>query len=66
MTTQNQARALMVRHHHMIKNRQRAMLGRSLAEAGMPAETVAHVNSIQGKPYSAAQASYDRSPVAMS
>ena len=66
MTTQDQARALMVRHHHMIKNRQRAMLGRSLAEAGMPSETPVGYNAIQGKPYSNARTSYDRSAAALS
>ncbi|MGF1538231.1 MAG: hypothetical protein ACFB4J_17340 [Elainellaceae cyanobacterium] len=65
MTTQDQARALMVRHHHAIKNRQQSMLGRSLAEAGMPAETLGY-NVIQGKPYRSAQAAYDRSAATLS
>ena len=65
MTTQDQARALMVRHHHMIKNRQQTMLTRSMVEAGIPAESLQSRNTIQGKPY-AAQAAYDRSAVALS
>lgn len=65
MTTRDQARALMIRHHHLIKNRQQSMLTRAMAEAGMPAESL-RWNTIQGKPYSAAQASYDRSAAALS
>lgn len=66
MTTRDQARALMTRHHHMIKNRQQAMLSRAMADAGMPAEALNGWNTIQGKPYSAAQASYDRSAASLS
>jgi hypothetical protein len=35
MTTQQQARALMMRHHQVIKNRQQSMLGRASAEIGL-------------------------------
>ena len=34
MSTQEQARALMMRRHHVIKNRQQSMLNRAAAEVG--------------------------------
>jgi hypothetical protein len=48
MSTQEQARALMMRHHHLIKNRQQSMLNRAAAEVGL--EEVDYGNHIQGKP----------------
>lgn len=66
MSAQDRARALMTRHHQMIKNRQQAMLGRTLGEAGMPSEVPESWNSIQGKPYAASQVSYDRSRSSLS
>lgn len=66
MSAQEQARALMMRHHHTIKNRQQVMLGRTLSEAGMPSEVAESWNSIQGKPYSASQSSYGRSGASLS
>ena len=66
MSTHDQARALMIRHHQMIKNRQQTMLNRTLSEAGMPSEVAESWNNIQGKPYSASQVSYDRSRAALS
>lgn len=35
MSTQEQARALMMRHHHIVKNRQQSMLNRAAAEVGL-------------------------------
>lgn len=35
MSANEQARALMLRHHHLVKNRQQAMLGRAAAEIGL-------------------------------
>jgi hypothetical protein len=35
MSTEQQARSLMNRHHHVVKNRQQTMLGRSSAEIGV-------------------------------
>lgn len=35
MGTQQQARALMMRHHHTLKNRQMSLLNRSAAEIGL-------------------------------
>ena len=66
MNTQEQARALMVRHHQLIKNRQQSMLGRTLAETGMPGEVASNWNHVQGKPSAAARASYDRSRASLS
>ncbi|MEB3231120.1 MAG: hypothetical protein VKJ64_08930 [Leptolyngbyaceae bacterium] len=66
MNTQEQARALMMRHHQMIKNRQQSMLERSLEEAGIPGDVAKGWSHVQGKPSAAAQASYDRSRSAFS
>jgi hypothetical protein len=38
MSTQDQARALVVRHQHLVKNREQSMLSRAAVEVGMPAE----------------------------
>ena len=35
MSTQQQARALMMRHHQFVKNRQQSMLSRAAAEIGV-------------------------------
>ena len=35
MDTKQQARALMIRHHKMIRNRQQSMLERAASEIGM-------------------------------
>jgi hypothetical protein len=61
MSTEQQARALMMRHHHIIKNRQQSMLGRAAAEVGMPPEASEYWNHIQGKPHPSFRNSYDRS-----
>lgn len=66
MSTQDQVRALMVRHHHMIKNREQCMLSRAASEIGMPAETAQFWNHIQGKPHPSFRATYDRSHSTMS
>ncbi len=67
MSAQEQARALMMRHHHLIKNRQQSMLTRAAAEVGMPAEeATSYWNHIQGKPHPSFGASYDRSNASFS
>lgn len=66
MSASDQARALMNRHHHLIKQRQQSMLGRTNAEVGMPAEAGEHWSHIQGKPNAAARQTYDRSSAALS
>ena len=48
MSTQEQARALMMRHHHIIKNRQQSMLNRTAAEVGLDGME----NSIDDRNYS--------------
>ncbi len=66
MSTQEQARALMMRHHHLIKNRQQSMLGRAAAEVGMDIDVTEHWTHIQGKPHPSFRASYDRSGASLS
>ncbi len=46
MSTQDQARALMMRHSHLVKNRQQAMLVRSAEEVGL---NVSDGSKISGK-----------------
>jgi hypothetical protein len=50
MSTRDQARALMMRHHHQVKNRQQSMLSRSAEEIGLDAEAIQNYSHIQGKP----------------
>ena len=64
MSTQEQARALMLRHQHMIRNREQCLLTRAAADVGMPAE-VALRNIDQGKAH-LMRSGYDRSNVALS
>ncbi|MGB3404734.1 MAG: hypothetical protein WBA77_18770 [Microcoleaceae cyanobacterium] len=64
MSAQNQARALMMRHHHQIKNRQQSLLNRSAAEIGIEVED--SLSGTQGKPNPAFRTSYDRSQSALS
>ncbi len=64
MATQEQARALMVRHQHMIRNREQCLLSRAAAEVGMPTETA--IRGMEyGKSY-VSRANYDRSNVGLS
>ena len=64
MSTEEQARALMMRHHHLVKNRQQSLLSRTAAEVGL--EDADYWGHIQGKPQPSFQASYDRSNATMS
>ena len=64
MSTQEQARALMMRHHHIVKNRQQSLLNRAAAEMGI--EAVDECNKIQGKLDPSFDQNYDRSSAAMS
>ena len=66
MSTQEQARALMLRHHHSIKNRQQSMLGRAAAEIGLEVEGTDYQGTVQGKPDSSFRKMYDRSSAALS
>lgn len=56
MSTQQQARALMMRHKQAIKNRQQSLLSRAAAEIGLEVEND-HWTTIQGKPSSRGQIS---------
>ncbi len=65
MSTQQQARALMMRHHQMIKNRQQSMLERTAQEIGVAVEAE-YWSNIQGKPHSSFRETYDRSNASFS
>lgn len=64
MDTNDQARALMMRHHHLVKNRQQSMLNRTASEVGLEADD--YWSNTQGKPQSSFRTSYDRSNASMS
>ncbi len=66
MGAQDQARALMTRHHHFVKNRQQSMLSRSAAEVGLSSDSANYWTHIQGKPQPSFRSSYDRSHAAIS
>jgi hypothetical protein len=63
MSTQEQARSLMIRHQQMIKNREQCLLSRAANEIGMPSEAIHNVN--QAKSHSS-RLNYDRSHVGLS
>ncbi len=63
MSTQEQARALMMRHHHLVKNREQSMLKRAAAEVGLETD---YWNHIQGKPHPSFRSDYDRSSASLS
>jgi hypothetical protein len=65
MSTQDQARALMMRHHKLIKNRQQSLLGRAAAEIGVDVDRD-YNGHIQGKPPSSFRTTYDRSRASLS
>ncbi len=44
MSTQEQARTLMMRHQHVVKNRQESMLSRAAAEVRLDAGSQASVD----------------------
>ncbi|MGB7427369.1 MAG: hypothetical protein WA933_06115 [Microcoleaceae cyanobacterium] len=65
MSTQDQARALMMRHHHQVKNRQQSLLSRCAEETGI--ENIGESwSGIQGKPNSASRTTYNRSHSSLS
>ena len=64
MCAENQARALMMRHHNLIKNRQQSLLKRAATEVGVEADN--YWGNIQGKPYPSYVTTYDRSHASMS
>ncbi|AKG24226.1 hypothetical protein [Calothrix sp. 336/3] len=66
MSTQEQARALMMRHYQLIKNRQQSMLERTGEELGLPGDRSRYWNPIQGKIDPSVRITSDRSNVGMS
>jgi hypothetical protein len=66
MSTQEKARALMMRHYQLVKNRQQSMLERVGEEIGLPEEASNYWNPIQGKIDPTVRATYDRSNATMS
>lgn len=66
VSIQEQARTLTMNHHRAMKKRQQVMLVRSAAEVGMPATAVSHWERLQETFNPAFQATYDRSPAALS
>lgn len=64
MSTEQQARSLMMRRHQVVKNRQQSMLGRAAAEIGFEADREYWAN-VQGKPANFSS-SYDRSGASLS
>ncbi|MBD2021249.1 hypothetical protein H6F43_13790 [Leptolyngbya sp. FACHB-36] len=66
MANETRIRALMMRHHHMIRNREQCMLSRAAAELGMPAEVANYSSEIKGEPNPSFRDVYDRSHVGLS
>ena len=66
MSIQQQARALMSRHHQAIRNREQSMLLRSVGEVGLDVDVTQYHSHVQGKTPSNFGKSYDRGSSAMS
>lgn len=67
MSLNDRSRALMSRHHQIIRNRQQSLLSRAAEEAGIPGESSGeHWSHLQGKPAYNNSISYDRSHATMS
>ncbi|MGD1699680.1 MAG: hypothetical protein F6K22_29045 [Okeania sp. SIO2F4] len=64
MFTEPQARSLMIRHHHLVKNRQQSMLNRAISEVGL--ENSHYWGHIQGKVQPTFRKNYERSRASMS
>jgi hypothetical protein len=65
MMSEQQARALMMRHHHAIKHRQQSMLERTAQEIGVEIDNDYWTN-IQGKAQPTFRKTYDRSNASLS
>jgi hypothetical protein len=65
MNTEEQARALLQRHHQMIKNRQQSLLERAAEEIGVDVDKE-YRGTIQGQTQSDFSKSYDRSHASLS
>jgi hypothetical protein len=66
MSIQSQARALMSRHHQMIRNREQSMLLRTALESSLHIDAAHYHSHIQGKTPAKFSESYDRSHTTMS
>ncbi|NEP56863.1 MAG: hypothetical protein F6K31_07525 [Symploca sp. SIO2G7] len=66
MSTQEQARALMMQHRHLIKNRQQSMLGRAALEVGLRIDSIEGWSHTQGKLNPSFRNNYDRSSASLS
>ncbi|MGK7871875.1 MAG: hypothetical protein AB4426_00690 [Xenococcaceae cyanobacterium] len=66
MSIQGQARALMSRHHQLIKNREQSMLFRAVADIGLDVDVTHYHSHIQGKTPANFGKVYDRNHAAMS
>ena len=66
MSIQTQARALMSRHHQLIRNRSQSMLARSVAQIGLDVDVRRYHSHIQGKTPANFSKAYDRYHAAMS
>ena len=64
MFTELQARFLMVRNQHLIKNRQQSMLNRVISEVGL--ESSHYWGHIQGKVQPTFRKNYERSHASLS
>ncbi|MGK7876786.1 MAG: hypothetical protein AB4426_26910 [Xenococcaceae cyanobacterium] len=58
MSTQEKARALMMRHHHLVKNRQNGFLIHTAAEVGLSMGSGEYWSHIQGKSFSRFRKTY--------
>lgn len=63
MSTQEQARALMMRHSHLVKHRQQSMVNRAATEIGLEG---VDLNRVQGRLDGNSKNVYDRSDAALS
>jgi hypothetical protein len=66
MSVQQQARALMSRHHQLVRNREQSMLLRTLDEVGLDVDTTRYHSHLQGMTPNSFGQNYDRSHTAMS
>ncbi len=66
MSIADKSRALMVREHQQVKNRQQSMLMRAAQELGLPEEVSHYWNPIQGKVDASSRMIYGPSHASMS
>ncbi len=65
MSTQDEARAIMVRHRQLVRNRELSMLSRAAANIGMPGEVVNAAADVSNRTHPSFR-EYDRSHVGLS